>query len=83
MLSSGFTKGLTIIVRVKRDTNLLPFRDVRAEVFDLVGIDIWGSHFDCRGEVEDDGILDAGFPGGLYSFAHLQNEVEILTQEVE
>ena len=77
MLSSGFITGLTIVVRVKRHTNLLPFRDVRAKVLDLVRIYIWGSDLDCRGKVEDDAILDAGLPSGLDSFAYLQNEVQI------
>ena len=77
MLSRGFITGLTIVVRVKRNTNLLPFRDVRAKVLDLVRIRIWGSDLDCRGKIEDDGILDAGLPSGLDGFAHLQNEVQI------
>lgn len=73
----GFTTGLTIVVRVKRHTNLLPFRNIRAKVLDLVRVDIWGPNLDCRGKVEDDGILDAGLPSSLDSFAHLQNEVQI------
>jgi len=62
---------------MKRHTNLLPFRDVRAKVLDLVRIYIWGSDLDCRGKVEDDAIPDAGLPSGLDSFAYLQNEVQI------
>ena len=66
---------LTIVVRVKRYASLLPFRDVRAKVLDLVCIGIRWTDLDCRRKVKDDGYLGAGHPSDLDSFAHLYNEV--------
>ena len=62
---------------MKRHTNLLPFRDVRAKVLDLVCVYVWRRQLDRRGEVKYNAILNAGLPSGLDSFAHVQNEVHI------
>lgn len=46
-----------VVVRVKGYVDFFVFGDVVVEVFDLVGIDVWGGYFDGCWEVENDGVF--------------------------
>lgn len=73
---SGRNGAATVVVRVQGDADFLALRDVPSEVLDLIGVDIRGSHFDGRGEVEDDGVGLSGLPGGLDGLADADGKVE-------
>lgn len=64
-----------IVVRMKRHADGLAVRDVGAKVLDLVGVDIGRGHFYRGGQVEDDGVLNGGLPGGLDGLADLDHEL--------
>lgn len=67
----------TVVVRMYRNYKLSSLGHMRAEVFDLIGKDIRGSHLDRRGKVEDDRVFLGRFPGRLDSLADFGRELRL------
>jgi hypothetical protein len=74
----GSSHGTTsVVVGVQRNANLLPLGNVGGKVLNLVGVDVGGGHFDGGGEVENDGVLLGGAPGGLHGLTDLNGVVHV------
>jgi hypothetical protein len=68
-------RAATVVMWVKRNTNLLPLSNISAEVLNLIRINVRRRHLDRSREIEDNWVLDSRPPSLLHSLANLDHKL--------